>query len=262
MTYDQAQSPRLGQRVPVESTYVRMFAGTEVPEAAWPGQLIFRTDEQILQIYDGEAEAWTDVAGGVAGQLTFIGPTQPVAQSVGDTWYDTSDNYKLHVWDGTTWNVAVAGAVAGTVTEYSVNSSETVAPTTGWSTSTPTRTPGTFIWVRTTSTRIDGVSTTTSPALMTGNTGATGPTGPQGTAGPQGVQGPSGPNGQQLYTWIKYADTPTTGMSDTPGTKAYMGIAYNKTTPTESSLYSDYEWNLTQGVQGDQGVPGPNGPNG
>ncbi len=257
MTYDQAQSPRLGQRTPVESTYVRMFTGSEIPEAAWPGQLIFRTDTKILQVYDGEA--WEDVAGGVAGQLTFIGPTQPVAQNAGDTWYDTSDNHKLYVWDGDSWEVAMAGAVAGTVTEYSVSSSETVAPTTGWSSSTPTRTPGTFIWVRYISTRIDGVTTTTNPALMTGNTGATGP---QGAAGPQGVPGPSGPNGQQLYTWVKYADTPTTGMSDSPTGKAYLGLAYNKTNPTESTLYSDYEWSLTTGPQGSQGVPGPPGSDG
>jgi hypothetical protein len=256
MTFDQAQSPRLGQRTPVESTYVRMFSGTEIPEAAWPGQLIFRSDEKILQVYDGEAEAWTDVAGGVAGQLTFIGATQPVAQSVGDTWYDSDDNYKLYVWDGSSWNVAVAGAVAGTVTEYSVSSSETVAPTTGWSTSTPTRAPGTFIWVRTTSTRIDGTSTTTNPALMTGNTGATGP---QGSAGPQGIPGPTGPNGQPLYTWTKYADTPTTGMSDSPTGKTYLGLSYNQPNPTESNVYSDYQWSL---IVGPQGVPGPTGADG
>jgi hypothetical protein len=80
--------------------------------------------------------------------------------------------------------------------------------------------------------------------------------------GSQGVQGPIGPNGQQLYTWVKYADTPTTGMSDLPAGKPYLGIAYNKTTATESSIYTDYEWSSTQGPQGNQGVQGPIGPNG
>ena len=41
-----------------------------------------------------------------------------------------------------------------------------------------------------------------------------------------------------------------------------MGIAYNKTTPTESNIYGDYEWNLTQGAQGNQGIPGAAGANG
>lgn len=95
MTYDQAQSPRLGQRSPVESTYVRMFTGGELPEAAWPGQLIFRLDEQILQVYDGDA--WQDVTGGDVGQLTFVGSSVPVAQSIGDIWYNTADGNRQYV---------------------------------------------------------------------------------------------------------------------------------------------------------------------
>ena len=95
MVFDQAQSPRLGQRVPVESTYVRMFSGEEIPEAAWPGQLIFRSDEQILQIYDGEA--WEDITGGDLGQLTFVGPTVPISQHAGDVWYNTDDDNRQYV---------------------------------------------------------------------------------------------------------------------------------------------------------------------
>jgi hypothetical protein len=74
--------------------------------------------------------------------------------------------------------------------------------------------------------------------------------------GPQGVQGP---NGQTLYTWIKYADSPTTGMSDSPTGKTYMGLAYNKTTATESEVYTDYSWSL---IKGDTGATGPQGPQG
>lgn len=77
-------------------------------------------------------------------------------------------------------------------------------------------------------------------------------------AGSQGIQGPAGANGQTLYTWLKYADSPTSGMSDSPDGKKYMGIAYNKTTPTKSNIYTDYQWSLIQG----QGVPGPAGEDG
>lgn len=80
--------------------------------------------------------------------------------------------------------------------------------------------------------------------------------------GPQGVQGPKGADGRQLYTWLKYADSPTTGMSDSPTGKAYIGLAYNKTTATESSNYSDYSWSLVKGPQGNQGVPGAKGADG
>ena len=71
-------------------------------------------------------------------------------------------------------------------------------------------------------------------------------------------EGPKGEDGQTLYTWIKYADSPTSGMSDNPDGKQYMGIAYNKTTPTESTDYSDYQWLLIVG----EGVPGPAGEDG
>ena len=65
-----------------------------------------------------------------------------------------------------------------------------------------------------------------------------------------------GENGTTYYTWIKYADTPTSGMSDSPDGKTYMGIAYNKTTATESTNYSDYTWAL---IRGANGVDGANG---
>lgn len=81
----------------------------------------------------------------------------------------------------------------------------------------------------------------------------------QGVQGNTGIQGPPGEDGKSLYTWIKYADSPTSGMSDNPSGKDYIGIAYNKTTPRESENYSDYAWSLYKGDQGIQGVPGKNG---
>lgn len=72
--------------------------------------------------------------------------------------------------------------------------------------------------------------------------------------GSQGVPGPA-----NTYTWIKYADSPTSGMSDDPSGKSYLGLAYNKDTPTESDNYSDYEWSLIKGTDGLPGKPGENG---
>lgn len=80
--------------------------------------------------------------------------------------------------------------------------------------------------------------------------------------GPQGVQGPKGADGKQYYTWLKYADTPTSGMSDTPTGKAYIGLAYNKETATESNNYADYTWSLVKGEKGDTGISGPKGADG
>ena len=80
--------------------------------------------------------------------------------------------------------------------------------------------------------------------------------------GPQGVPGPPGVDGTPRYTWLKYSDTPVSGMSDDPTGKSYIGLAYNKQTATESTLYSDYNWSLIRGAPGDQGVPGPPGEDG
>lgn len=105
-------------------------------------------------------------------------------------------------------------------------------------------------------------------SLIKGADGAQGPEGPRGFTGAKGengtpgIQGPTGPAGQTLYTWIKYADTPTSGMSDSPEGKKYMGIAHNRTFELESNIYTDYDWTLIKGEKGDTGVVGPKGADG
>ncbi|MDD3692593.1 MAG: hypothetical protein PHX02_01635 [Oscillospiraceae bacterium] len=89
--------------------------------------------------------------------------------------------------------------------------------------------------------------------------GEKGDKGEKGEQGPQGIEGPKGADGQSLYTWVKYADSPTSGMSDSPTGKEYIGLAYNKTTPTESTNYGDYTWSK---IKGEQGVEGPKGADG
>lgn len=71
---------------------------------------------------------------------------------------------------------------------------------------------------------------------------------------PKGATGPKGEDGDNIhYTWVKYADTPTSGMSDNPTGKAYIGIAYNKSTPVGSTVYSDYAWSRIKGEAGEDG---------
>lgn len=67
------------------------------------------------------------------------------------------------------------------------------------------------------------------------------------------IKGETGADGKTYYTWIKYADSPTSGMSDNPSGKAYIGIAHNKTSATESTTYSDYTWSLIKGETGADG---------
>lgn len=110
--------------------------------------------------------------------------------------------------------------------------------------------------------KIKGTQGDRGPQGATGAQGPTGATGPQGIQGPQGVQGAKGADGKTYYTWIKYADSPTSGMSDSPTGKLYLGVAYNKSTATESTNYSDYSWSLIKGDKGDRGATGATGPQG
>ena len=134
-----------------------------------------------------------------------------------------------------------------TTIEYAASKSGTVKPSSGWSTSIPTVPEGDFLWTRTTWFYTDKTSEQGFSVAKMGEKGG------------QGIQGPPGKDGQPTYTWIKYADSPTSGMSDSPTNKKYIGIAYNKTTPNKSSSYGDYQWSL---IKGADGIPGKNGADG
>ena len=75
----------------------------------------------------------------------------------------------------------------------------------------------------------------------------------------KGSDGQPGKDAITYYTWIRYADTPTSGISSNPDGKEYIGIAYNKITNTPSSNYNDYSWSL---IKGEDGIPGTNGTDG
>lgn len=67
----------------------------------------------------------------------------------------------------------------------------------------------------------------------------------KGETGNQGIPGSPGADGQTTYTWVKYADSANgSGISDSPEGKKYIGLAFNKTTPTESNNAGDYQWSL------------------
>jgi hypothetical protein len=67
-------------------------------------------------------------------------------------------------------------------------------------------------------------------------------------------------DGSTTYTWVKYADSAAgAGLSDDPTGKTYIGLAYNKATPVESTTAADYSWSL---IKGTDGLPGPTGPTG
>ena len=140
--------------------------------------------------------------------------------------------------------------------EYYSSTSKNETTGGSWTENTPEWIEGRYIWSRTkTITKIGGVAYS-DEVCITGNTGA------KGDKGDQGVQGVKGADGKTYYTWVKYADSATSGMSDNPSGKKYIGFAYNKSTVTESTNYSDYAWSLIKGDTGPQGVKGDTGATG
>lgn len=177
----------------------------------------------------------------------------------------------------------VDNTIKSTLEQFYLSTSPTSLVGGSWSNNQPAWTEGKYIWRRNFVTYGDDRTEFTpseNGVCITGNTGAQGARGPQGATGdkgdtgaqgpkgdkgetgpqgPQGVQGVKGADGKTYYTWVKYADSPTSGMSDNPSGKKYIGFAYNKTTGTESTNYSDYSWSLIKGEKGDKGDKGSTG---
>ena len=64
-----------------------------------------------------------------------------------------------------------------------------------------------------------------------------------------GEQGTPGADGSSLYTWVKYSQAADgSHMTDDPTDAVYIGIAYNKTSATESTDPEDYSWSKIKGV--------------
>ena len=164
----------------------------------------------------------------------------------------------------------VGDTVRDTVIEYAVNTSETSAPTSGWSASTPTRTPGSFVWMRTVVTYADGDTSTTSPALLTGNAGAKGDPGEKGDPGDRGADGVAGKDGVGLSgTALAYAlstsgtTAPSSGWTANPPTPIKGRYLWTRTTwtYTDSSTETGYSvaYLATDGAKGNDGIAGKDG---
>jgi hypothetical protein len=146
-------------------------------------------------------------------------------------------------------------AIISVVTEYAVGSSDTTAPTSGWSTSTPARTPGTFIWSRAITTKGDGTQSTSSPVLVTGNTGAPGATGAAGADG-RGVQSTT-----VTYQAASSGTTvPTGSWSSSIPTVAAGQYLWTRTVLTYTDATTTTSYSI--GRMGEQGVKGDTGSTG
>lgn len=193
-------------------------------------------------------------AGGlqVAGKISTLSTLDDTGTTLGTAINskveDTDVLWRLHTSQTVAPALPVLGA-DGTITDYK-----------GWQTDAPAVVSGQFVWTTTYVRYGNGTAKFDGTACVTGRDGKDGKDGAQ---GPQGVPGKDGANGLTYYTWIRYADDANgSGISNNPTGKKYIGLAYNKTTVTESNTPSDYTWSLIQGAKGDKGDKGDPGQQG
>ena len=177
--------------------------------------------------------------------------------------------------DGNNGKDGIAGkdgvGIKNTTFFYASSTSGTTTPTSGWSTTIPSVSPGNYLWTKTTWTYTDNTSESGYSVAKMGSTGAQGPQGPQGIQGiqgpkgDQGIQGPKGADGRTQYTHIAYADNASGGgFSQTDQTKAYIGmyVDFNATDSTDPTKYRWSKWHGDKGATGAQGIQGPKGADG
>lgn len=195
-----------------------------------------------------------------------------------DTSVTSVKNDLTHVMTSTTQ--LEQDMIVSTLIEYAVGDSDTTPPTlatywTGepnnsvsvlsdpWGPTTPERTPGTCIWMRTRVTFGDGGQETSAPVLVTGNTGAQGPQGVPGEPGEDGLPGAAGTNGKTSYLHLAYANSADgrTDFSTSDSNRDYIG-QYTDFTQQDSTDPSKYTWSKIKGATGAQGLKGDPGATG
>jgi hypothetical protein len=155
-------------------------------------------------------------------------------------------------------------AVTAASVEYATSTSQTAAPTDGWSTSQPSHVSGEYTWVRTVFTTGAGASTTSEAALITGEDGRQGEDGKQGASvasvttfwrlatsqpdTPSGTADPAGwsttaPEPAEGYTgslWVTYRSVISDGTTAT--------ATYTEPARDSSYAYAQRCWALEDGT--------------
>lgn len=213
---------------------------------AQTGKVFFRLGaSNATHFLDYTEAGGLQVAGKISTLSTLDDTNTTLGTAINSKVEDTDVLWRLHTSQTVAPALPVLGA-DGTITDFK-----------GWQTDAPAVASGQFVWTTTYVRYGNGTAKFDGTACVTGRDGK------DGAQGPQGVPGKDGANGVTYYTWIRYADDATgSGISNNPTGKKYIGLAYNKTTATESNTPSDYTWSLIQGAKGDKGDKGDPGQQG
>ena len=168
--------------------------------------------------------------------------TGPEEDAIKD-WIDasqkeTQDNINKVAQDAAAASQAIKDAsIVNTQDFWAINTSETAAPTSGWSSTAPIRTPGSFIWVKTVITFGSGSTTETTPVLLTGNTGV-------------GVEDTTV---EYCYS-ISGTEAPTAGWSSTLPNVEEEKFLWTKTTTTYTDSTSSISYSVSRSGSIGRGV--------
>lgn len=160
--------------------------------------------------------------------------TGPEEDAIKD-WIDasqkeTQDNINKVAQDAAAASQAIKDAsIVNTQDFWAVSTSETNPPTSGWSSTAPIRTPGSFIWVKTVITFGSGSTTETTPVLLTGNTGV-------------GVEDTTV---EYCYS-ISGTEAPTAGWSSTLPNVEEEKFLWTKTTTTYTDSTSSISYSVSR----------------
>lgn len=140
--------------------------------------------ESAVDAVKGDVSAVKDTVKGVADDLdgfkSTVASTYTTAKDFGDYQATVASTYSTVSHTSEAVEAAFGQSVRAVKTEYAVGTSPTTAPTSGWSTSTPSWSSGKYVWQRTVTTKGDGSTVVGNATCIQGAAGAKGADGDAG----------------------------------------------------------------------------------
>ncbi|MDU5071063.1 phage tail spike protein [Finegoldia magna] len=199
-----------------------------------------------------EPASWTKAVPGLSkGKYLWTKTVWNYTDNTSETGYTKTYIAK----DGNTGKDGIAGkdgvGIKSTTITYAKSTSGTNPPTSGWTSSIPSTSPGDFLWMKTVWSYTDNTSETGYSVSKIGKDGS------------QGIPGKAGADGKTPYfhtAWSNSADGSKDFSVSEAGEKAYIGT-YTDYVKADSTDPKKYTWMLVKGNKGKDGADGANGSN-
>lgn len=196
-----------------------------------------------------EPASWTKAVPGLSkGKYLWTKTVWNYTDNTSETGYTKTYIAK----DGNSGKDGIAGkdgvGIKTTTITYAKSSKGTTAPTSGWTSSIPSTSPGDFLWTKTVWNYTDNSSETGYSVGKIGKDGS------------DGIPGKAGADGKTPYfhtAWSNSADGTRDFSTSQAGEKAYIGT-YTDYVKADSTDPKKYTWMLVKGNKGKDGADGSN----